>query len=477
MVKRSIQLIITLTLLLFAHGFAHAQDAATQEAKRHFDIGQSLYLKGKFMDAAKEFEKAYQAKPFAAFLFNGAVCHEKNKNFAKALELYRKFLAEAPTSTDRSLVKKRISVLTTHLNPQTPSSSPTSQPQTPLAPTLPPIDTKGVMVVESSPEGAAIYLNSKKNGVFTRTPFMGSLPPGRHTIILELKEFAPVRKTIVVKKDVLSYLYFSLARQNNLGWIEVKGNIPHAQVYLDKKKFGAIGTTPYSGHLRPGKRTLIIERPGFETYKKEINIIAGKTHVFTYQLNRVSYGWLKVTGRTTKGATVFVDDKPFRCETKGYPCRGKIDKGKHRVRLEKDGFKSYETTVEVEPAHQVQVAVRLNKKPSRVKAYITLGVSAALLGTGIAFGVMSNNKKNELQDDLAAGNIYHANDSRISDGRVYSIVANAAFAASGIALALGTYYLFRKEGPESYGENRDKKFAIMPIISPQITGLSTEVRF
>lgn len=458
---------------------ASAQDAATQTAKRHFDIGQALYLQGKFTAAAESFLKAFGSKPFPAFLFNAAVAHEKNKDYAKALKLYERFLKADPHSSDKGLVQKRIKAIRKHLNPPTAPTSQgtTSAPAAPAMPTLPPIATKGVVVIESQPEGAAIYLNSKKKGIFTRTPYTGSLPPGAHTLILELKEYSPIRKTITVRNDVLSYLYFSMSRQKNLGWIEVKGNIPNAQIYLDNRKFGAVGRTPYTGHLRPGKRKVIIDRPGFEPYTKDINVIAGKTHVINFMLEKVGHGWLKVTGRTTRGATIKVDGKPFTCDNDEYPCRGKIAKGAHKITLEKDGHKTYETDVVVAAAHEVQVAVRLNPKPSRIKAYVTLGVAAAVLGAGIAFGVMSNSRKSDLEDAASKGLIYDSEDSRLTEGKVFAIIANASFAASGLVAALGIYYLFRKEGAESYGETRSRKLAITPLISPEIAGLSTTVRF
>lgn len=468
-----------LMLLLGLAGHARAQDTSTQDAKRHFDIGQALYLQGKFTAAAARFEKAFATKPFSAFLFNAAVCYEKNKDFVKALSSYERFIQADPHSRDIKLVKKRIAAIRKHLNPPTPTSQAagTSQPATPQMPTLPPIETKGVVVIESQPEGAAIYLNDKKAGIFTRTPYSGSLPPGRHTIIIEMKEFAPVRKTIQVQNDVLSYLYFSLSRQRTLGWIEVKGNIPDAAIYLDKKEFGVVGRTPYTGHLRPGKRKLIVERPGYEPFVKDIEVIAGKTHVVNYRLDRVGYGWLKVTGQTTRGATILVDGKPFKCDGGEFPCRGRIQKGTHKVVLKKDDYKTYETQIIVAAAYEVQVAVRLNPKPSRIKAYVTLGVATALLAGGITFGVLSNNRKSSIESDLNAGLIYDSDDSRLTEGKVFAIIANSAFAVSGLVAALGIYYLFRKEGAESYGETRANKLAISPLLGPQVAGLSGQWRF
>lgn len=464
-----------LCILLGAPRIAVAQDSGTQDAKQNFDKGQALYLEAKFKEAADAFLKAYAAKPFPAFLFNAAVCYEKNKSYAEALKYYKKFLYVAPHNPDAKLVKKRIATIGRHLSAPPTQPGTASQPAVPKMPSLPPIETKGVVVVESSPEGAAIYLNDKKNNIFTRTPFTGSLPPGRHTIILELKEFKPVRKTIHVRRDVLSYLFFSLARQRNLGWIEVRGNIPNANIYLDKQSFGAVGRTPYSGHLRPGKRKLIVARPGYMPFEKEIEVVAGKTHVVNFELKKVTHGWLKVTGKTTRGAKVLVDGKPFACSD--YPCRGKVESGTHKVKIVREDYKSYETKIEVETAHEVQVAVKLNPKPSRLSAYITFGVAALALGGGIAAGVIANSTESELQDLVGQGGIYESNDDRLLKGKIAAISANALYALSGVLAGLGVYYLLRDDGPASYGESRDRKIAISPFLGPQAAGVSGMVRF
>ena len=209
---------------------AIAQQDSMVAAKNAFDDGQNLYLQSKFAEAAAKFLEAYKHKHYAAFLFNAAVCFEKNKDFAKALKHYEQFAKEDPHSTDIKQVTKRIAAIRKHL---TPTSQPGSQPTAPAVPALPPVQTKGLVVIESQPEGAAIYLNDKKNGIFTRTPYTGSLPPGKHIVIIELKDYRTERKTFIVRNDRLTYLYFGLSVEKNLGWIEVKANIPGASVFVD----------------------------------------------------------------------------------------------------------------------------------------------------------------------------------------------------------------------------------------------------
>ena len=48
-----------------------------EQSRRAMEEGQGLYGQKKYAEAAQAFQRAYAAQPFAAFLFNEAVCHEK----------------------------------------------------------------------------------------------------------------------------------------------------------------------------------------------------------------------------------------------------------------------------------------------------------------------------------------------------------------------------------------------------------------
>jgi hypothetical protein len=456
---------------------ALAQDKSLESAKQFFDEGQNLYLLGKYMEAGEQFTKAYEAKNFPAFLFNIAVCMEKNRDFAKALSYYEQYLKDDPISQDKELVTKRITVIRDYLNPKVSATQPSTQPsKEPAAPpNLPQVNTKGLVVIESKPEGAAIYLGDKKKGIFTRTPYTGSLPPGQHTVIIEIRKFKPERKTFFARNDRMTYLYFALSSEEYLGWIEVKANVPGADVFFDSKEVGAVGRTPYTGFLRPGKRQLIVEKPGFAPLTQSLDITAGKDHVINAKLNKVTFGWLKVTGSTTQGATVLVNGKPIPC--KEHPCQTELPQGTYKVELQRIGFKKYEQEVSVANATETQLAVRLNPKPSRLKAYISWSVSGTLMAGAIAAGVMSNNRKSELRSDLDNGRIFDSSDPRIQSGKIAAMVSNSLWFLTAVTGGLGVYYFFRNEGPDSYGEARMTKIAISPMIGPRMAGFAGEVRF
>src|SRR5262249_46289794 len=118
-----------------------------------------------------------------------------------------------------------------------PGAPPSSPPAAPTAapidqPPLPSLLTKGLVVIDSKPQGATIYLNDKKNGPFGKTPWHGSLDPKPVRLILESKGFKPEERSITPQSDKLIDVYIALSEEHYLGWIEVTSNAVGAQVYI-----------------------------------------------------------------------------------------------------------------------------------------------------------------------------------------------------------------------------------------------------
>jgi hypothetical protein len=207
---------------------ARAQSESMLAAKKHFDQAQALYLQSRFAAAAERFLRAHDARPYPAFLFNMAVCLERAGDYASAAEQYQRFVEADPKSSDRAMVEARIAVLRKHVGipSQGPTSAPSAgvpspspgeaQPATslPAAPPLSPPEPRGVVVIESEPSGAALRLSSRGRTTTTRTPFAGSLAPGRHVAVLRLGGHAEQRKAFDVRNDRMMHLFFGLARKH-----------------------------------------------------------------------------------------------------------------------------------------------------------------------------------------------------------------------------------------------------------------------
>jgi len=150
---------LTLSVVLLAGGVAHAGDPKAEQARAHFQQGDTFFKLDKYAQALQEFEQAYLAKQDPSFLYNIAQCHRLMGNRVEAIRFYKRYLNDAPTAANRPVAEKHIRDLESALGaeeltgahpaaspapgPANPSTMPAPQqtaaaPVAPLAPAPPP---------------------------------------------------------------------------------------------------------------------------------------------------------------------------------------------------------------------------------------------------------------------------------------------------------------------------------------------------
>src|SRR5262245_57001043 len=319
-------------------------DKSLGAAKEAFESAQNAFVRGEYAVAAERFLSAYEHKPYPAFLFNVAVSYEKAKQLEKAKQYFTTYLEKDPNANDAAQVKLRLDVINQLLAPPAPPPPPpsggpdagappagtppagadggappagTPPATTPATPPLAPpplpvltdIETKGLVVIDSKPQGATIYLNDKRKGAFGKTPWQGSLESKAVRLILEQKGWKPEERAISPRSDKLIDVYIALSEEHYLGWIELISNVPGADVFIDRKEIGAVGRTPFTGHLKPGKHTIYVERFGFDPLKREIDVLPGTAMQHTFDMQPSSKGWVAITGRGVTGGRLIIDSK------------------------------------------------------------------------------------------------------------------------------------------------------------------------
>lgn len=102
--------------LLFAH-HAAAQDAAgagaqgasgDDDARMHFRLGRAYYDSGRFHDAAREFQLAYDASGRSALLYNLYVSHRDAGNLRQSVDALRSYLSEGENIENRAQLAARL---------------------------------------------------------------------------------------------------------------------------------------------------------------------------------------------------------------------------------------------------------------------------------------------------------------------------------------------------------------------------------
>ncbi|HET9621701.1 MAG TPA: PEGA domain-containing protein [Kofleriaceae bacterium] len=481
-----------LALCALAVDAAHSQPAdALKKAQASFDQAQIDYLAGKYDDAAREFQDAYNARAFPQFLYNvGASFHMKGKKtsdpeaYQKAVDAYRKYLSEDPQAGDKEKVQKAITVLEAEIArikaappaapadgagsaaPASPAAAPSQEVEQ-----LGDVKVRGLFVIESDPAGATIYLDDKRKGAFATTPWSGSLD-GEHKVIIEKRGYTVVEKSISADPTKLFVFSASMSQQSFLGWVEISANIPGAEIFIDDKTVGSVGRTPLSQNIKPGKHTFWITAEGYDENRQDIDVVANEVTPIKAVLRGAPVGKLNVTGSELNGATVLVDGKVL-CQA---PCLKSVAQGDHEVTVRRPDYKSYSQRLTIQAKAETQLRVTLQPAPSRLDAIVMGVVTAGFAVTGGVLGSMSSTTRDDLKKEIAAGTVPpDSNDPRLSHGKVLAIAADAAFVAAGISALTAVYFTFRDKGAPSTGSVDMRSLSLRPEIGPGYAGLGMGV--
>ena len=472
-------------MLATVPAFGQGADAL-KKAQASFDAAQGDYLQGKFDEAAAGFQDAYAARPFPQFLYNvGASYHMKGKkssdvaSYGKAVEFYKRYLSEEPNATDKAKVEKAIGVLEAEVKrlgeAGQGSGSGSAAPQVSQeVQQLGDVKVRGLVVIVTEPQNATIYLDDKKKGPFATTPWSGPIE-GEHKLIIEKRGYKVVETTISADPSKLLQVISSMAQEDYLAWIEVASNVPKSDLYIDDKSVGAVGQTPWSQQIKPGKHTFWISKEGYDEYTETVDIAPGETKAIKGTIKGTPVGKLNVTGPGIEDSQIAVDGKVV-CE-RG-PCLRSIGQGDHTITVTRPDYKTYSRRINIEAKTETSIKVTLAPQPSRSDAVVAYVFAGVLGGASIYVGTRATSLHDELQKEIIAGNPPPASDDpRFLRGKIYAISADAGFALAGVLALTAIIYTFRDKGAPSTALIDAKAMTMRPQVGTDYAGLDMEVHW
>jgi hypothetical protein len=98
-------------VLLLLGRVALAQDEHTERARIHLKAAIAYYDDGRYQDAAREMQAAYQQRPLPDLQYNLAQCYERLDRLAEAADAYEQYLRGNTVAPDRRNVEARIANL------------------------------------------------------------------------------------------------------------------------------------------------------------------------------------------------------------------------------------------------------------------------------------------------------------------------------------------------------------------------------
>lgn len=508
---RSVRIVLVCTLLApFAVAdAARAQDDTRHQveaARDHMDHGQELFTASRFAEAATEFEAAYQAQPFSAFLYNAAVAYERAGQPGRAADFFSRYLDRDPQATDARGVRDRIERLRTEalahsgatpppvhdagvgeLDAGVQNTAPTDAaiavpdagaitpppPDAGAVPQMLPQDFKSLLSVQTNPPGSTVTVRQGDRVVATGTsPYAVTLDQGEYRITVAHADYRDCQTVVHVHPGKVFVVIVEMSQGEFLGFLRVVTNIPGASVFLDDHAQGAIGRSPYQNPIATGQHHVWIERPGYRDVERDVEVGVGEDITLRADLERTESGRLRVVANA-RGGAILVDEHQVGV----VPWEGEVSGGPHRVRVQGEGMKDWEGNVTVRQGQLTPIRVRLRAAQGRGDAWTAAVASAVFLGGGIGMGVLSSDMGGALAADRSAGRLV-SNDPRLLTGTILAVAADVSFGLSTIFGLLAVYYFVRETGPPSDATVLDPRdWAVVPLLGPAGGGAALAGRF
>lgn len=215
--------------------------------------------------------------------------------------------------------------------------------------------------IDSAPQGAAIYVDSKDCPAVGVTPWDGALNAGDVTVIVEAPGYEPktqIFKVARVRKT--QELYVPLVKKQDPPKIAVLAD-------ADKNLFGAsiqldgqpVGQVPMTITTSPGRHLVHIEKEGFEKYEQWVDAQANNTVTIAPQLKEIAkpkYGTVVVEA-DVKDGEIYIDGNKHPDTTPAVI--NNVIEGVHVIVVKKAPSPDFKATIQVVANQTVKVRAEL----------------------------------------------------------------------------------------------------------------------
>ncbi len=242
---------------------AQAQPVDEKQVTNLYTVAKNAFDSGRFGEALRALEECYRLTKDIKYLWRVGVTAEKSywaaqkeEDLKKAVEAYRGYLEQGGESQKRVAASQALKKLEPLLPKQAPVDSSNPQPAAPAQPPAPAAARTGVMISSSTP-GARIELDGKQRAAGF---LVADVSPGPHKVIVAADGYITVERQIPVQPGALVGIDIPL--EPKPATVAITGP-SGAELFVDGEPKGELPLSKPLA-LAPGDRLISVQQPGSE---------------------------------------------------------------------------------------------------------------------------------------------------------------------------------------------------------------------
>jgi hypothetical protein len=139
-------------------------------------------------------------------------------------------------------------------------------------------------------------------------------------------------------------------------------------------------------------------------------------------------------------------------------------------------MEDYAADLDVPRGIETSIDVQMSVRPPRTRAISTAIVAALMLGGGAYVGHLAQQTKDDINADIAAGQLVSNSDPRFLHGKIESIGADVLYGLGAI-VAITAVVGFFSHGPDSTGVLDHRQVSFAPVLDGNGGGVALSGRF
>jgi hypothetical protein len=221
----------------------------------------------------------------------------------------------------------------------------------------------GQLRVNSSPEGAEVYLNDRYAG---KTPLvMEQLNIGEYVARLQYPGYQTWTRTIQINPDRTAFISADLQRIQQYGSIAIRCNENNARIYLDGQYQGLTekNKNVLLERVNEGFHDIRVTLSGYLDWSRRIELKSNQRVQLTVNLEQEKRtGSLEITS-DVDNALIYLDgDYQRRTSSNRSVTISNLQEGTYELRIVKEDYRDYVDTIRIYPGDTYRVNVRMQRE-------------------------------------------------------------------------------------------------------------------